>query len=164
MSQSKDRYVRSGDIQLRSSGRRRLLFASPLIGLTAISLATTWQNPRALVPLLLFGLFIGLPFLWWAVGHRVELKTDRVRHLMPMAPIREVSLTAIELVDIRPSDRRWPFRAYVVTLATREGEYLPFETANFASSDVVSFLEALMDRVPNAHWTDRAESMLRSGL
>lgn len=164
MSQQADRLARSGPLHLRSDGRRRLLFAAPLLVLTAISLATTWHNPRALLPLLLLGLLVGAPLLWWAIGHRVELSSDRVRHHMPMAPVREASLADIELVDIRPSDRRWPFRAYVVTLATRDGRYLPFETANFSSGEVRAFLTNLMDRAPQAELTDRAEEMLRAGL
>lgn len=147
-------------LELRSDGRRRLTFACPLIILTLVSLATTWQQPRALVPLLLFGGFVGGPLLWWGIGHRVEVSAGRVRHRMPLAPVREVALSEVGLVDIRPSDRRWPFRAYVVTLATSDGDYLPFETANFPLPEVRRFVERLLERVPGASLTDRGQARL----
>lgn len=141
-----------------------MAFASPLVILTLISLSTTWQNPRGLFGLLFFGLAVGGPILWWGLGHRVELTADRLRHHMPLAPLREVLLSDVELVDLRPADRRWPFRSYVVTLATMQGLYLPFETANFAPADLMEFLGVLMDRAPRAAWTARAEDLIRQEL
>ncbi len=164
MNQQRDSLTHSGGVVLRSSSRRCLLFALPLLVLTVISLATTWQKPHALLPLLLFGLFIGAPFIWWAIAHQIELTAERVRHRIPLAPVREVALADLELVDLRPSDRRWPCPVYVVTLATRQGDYLPFETANFTSPDLRAFLDDLMARAPHASYTDRAVTLLTSGL
>lgn len=164
MGLSRDRLVTRGSLVLRVSAGRLVLFCLPLLVTTLFAVLTTGSDVPALLRLLGLGGAIGLPFLWWALGHRVEVVGETFCHHMPLVRTRQVPLPAIELVDIRPPDRRWPMRSYVVTLATRQGEYVAFETANFDPRAVRAFLASLLDRAPNASFTGRAEEFLARGL